>query len=252
MKLYGSWFSPFSRKISLALAHKGVETVFVDGLARENHAALRAVNPRGEVPTLVDADCVVVNSADILDYLDRVHPARPSYPADAKQRARARALERLSDTRVDAILVNCSYWNWAQRSDQPPEGLLAAGQEDLDSAFAEIETTLAARATPYAFGAEPGVVEFSLWPHLAALRALSFTLDEARFPETHAWFMKLRSEPLFRDDLATVRAFLPSFTSDSHETRRIFWRGDRIEWMLAHGFQDWFFEEIRADRVLWP
>lgn len=33
---------------------------------------------------------------------------------------------------------------------------------------------------------------------------------------------------------------------------RIVWRGDRIEWMLARGFHDWFFGEIGAGRVGWP
>jgi hypothetical protein len=36
------------------------------------------------------------------------------------------------------------------------------------------------------------------------------------------------------------------------EKRRIFWRGDRIEWMLARGFDAWFFNEIGEDRVAWP
>ena len=29
------------------------------------------------------------------------------------------------------------------------------------------------------------------------------------------------------------------------EKRRIFWRGDRIEWVLARGFHAWFFNEIK-------
>ena len=36
------------------------------------------------------------------------------------------------------------------------------------------------------------------------------------------------------------------------EKRRIFWRGDRIEWMVARGFHAWFFNEIKEERVAWP
>ena len=32
------------------------------------------------------------------------------------------------------------------------------------------------------------------------------------------------------------------------EKRRI----DRIEWMLARGFHEWFFNEIKEDQVAWP
>ena len=33
---------------------------------------------------------------------------------------------------------------------------------------------------------------------------------------------------------------------------RVVWRGERIEWMLARGFHEWFFAEIRAGRIGWP
>ena len=36
------------------------------------------------------------------------------------------------------------------------------------------------------------------------------------------------------------------------EREKIFWRGDRIEWILARGYHEWFFKEIEEDRVLWP
>lgn len=50
-----------------------------------------------------------------------------------------------------------------------------------------------------------------------------------------------------------MKAFLAAFIQgDSHERRKIFWRGDRIEWMLARGFHDWFAGEIAAERVIWP
>jgi hypothetical protein len=36
------------------------------------------------------------------------------------------------------------------------------------------------------------------------------------------------------------------------EKKRIFWRGDRIEWILARGFHAWFCKEIDEGRVMWP
>jgi hypothetical protein len=41
-------------------------------------------------------------------------------------------------------------------------------------------------------------------------------------------------------------------TNSDFERRKLFWRGDRIEWLLARGFHDWFFAEIKAGRTLWP
>ncbi|MEZ5893022.1 MAG: glutathione S-transferase family protein [Parvularculaceae bacterium] len=253
MKFYTNWFSPFARKVALALDYKGLERDTVDGLAHAHAAELKALNPRAEVPALVDDGLVVVNSSDILAYLDHRYPDRPPiYPADPALRVRARAVERLADARIDAILLDCSIWTWAKRDDAPPEGMFEAAQRDLDDAFAQIEKSFAAGGGDYMFGAAPGVAEFALWPHLSALRPLGFTLDADQFPKTHALLARLRSETAFRQDAARTGAFLKSVSAESHETTKIFWRGDRIEWLLARGFHKWFFKEIEEDRVLWP
>ena len=148
LTLFSNGFSPFARKVAMALEYKGLAYETVDGLTHANRERLLAVNPRAEVPVLVDGDVTVVNSSDIVAYLDLRHPERPIYPADLKARVEARALERLADTRVDAILLDCSIWTWAERHDPPLPGLKEAGQRDLDAIFARIEATLEGFADP--------------------------------------------------------------------------------------------------------
>ena len=80
IKLYDSSFSPFARKVRMVLEYKGLNYEAVDGLLKSNHAALKAVNGRIEVPALVDGDIVVVNSADIVACLDNRYPAKSVYP----------------------------------------------------------------------------------------------------------------------------------------------------------------------------
>ena len=47
--------------------------------------------------------------------------------------------------------------------------------------------------------------------------------------------------------------FMNAIGSNSDfERTKLFWRGDRIEWLLARGFHDWFLAEIKAGRTLWP
>src|ERR1700751_1952671 len=131
IKLYDSAFSPFARKVRMVLDHKGLDCETVDGLLKSNHDALKAVNGRIEVPALVDGDIVVVNSPDIVAYLEHRYPQMPVYPEGAAARVHARAWERLSDTFVDPSFVDVSYWKWAERPDQMPQGLLEAGAADL-------------------------------------------------------------------------------------------------------------------------
>src|SRR5271165_2096015 len=52
IRLYGSWLSPFARKVALALELKALPYDYVDGLLAENRAELHKLNPRGEVPVL--------------------------------------------------------------------------------------------------------------------------------------------------------------------------------------------------------
>ena len=77
--LYDSAFSPFARKVRMVLEHKRLEAEYVDGLLLENHDRLRAVNGRVEVPALTDGDLTVINSADIVAYLDHRYPSSASY-----------------------------------------------------------------------------------------------------------------------------------------------------------------------------
>jgi glutathione S-transferase len=252
LTLFSNGFSPFARKVAMALEYKGLKFETVDGLTHANRERLLAVNPRAEVPVLVDGDITVVNSSDILAHLDLAHPERPIYPVDLKARVAARALERLADTRVDAILLDCSIWTWAERKDPPLAGLHEAGQRDLEAIFARIERTLEGFATPLPFG-HWTIAEFAFWPHLAALRPLEFELDAGRFPRLAAWFAAMRHDPVFLADAQRTTAFMKAIGSNSDFERiRLFWRGDRIEWLLARGFHDWFFEEIKAGRTLWP
>jgi glutathione S-transferase len=252
LTFFTNGFSPFARKVAMALEYKGLAHETVDGLAHVNRERLIAVNPRAEVPVVVDGDVTVVNSSDIVDYLDRKNPERPVYPTDLKARVDARALERLADVRIDAILLDCSIWTWAERKDRPPAGLMEAGQRDLEKIFARIEETLSRYPSPLPFG-HPTVAEFTYWPHLAALRPLGFKLDVETYPRLAAWFAAMRQDPVCRNDAKRTADFMRTIsTNTSFEREKIFWRGDRIEWMLARGFHKWFVNEIESGRVLWP
>ena len=63
--LYDNAFSPFARKARLALAWKGIEHDVVDGLLREAHERLAAVNGRVEVPAIDHDGLIVVGSSEI-------------------------------------------------------------------------------------------------------------------------------------------------------------------------------------------
>ena len=127
--LFTNGFSPFARKVAMALEYKGLAYESVDGLSHRNQERLLAVNRRAEVPVLIDDDIQVVNSSDILAFLDQKYPERPIYPSDLKSRVEARALERLADARIDAIMLDCSIWSWAERNDRTERNFFLVNAE---------------------------------------------------------------------------------------------------------------------------
>src|SRR5688572_281026 len=100
--LYGSPISTFARKVAIGLELKGLTYELVDALTPDRREELRKLNPRLEVPVLKDDGLVIVNSSDILQYLDWRYPEKPLYPASVDERVVARAFERFADQRFDS------------------------------------------------------------------------------------------------------------------------------------------------------
>ncbi|KAB2919343.1 MAG: glutathione S-transferase family protein [Hyphomicrobiaceae bacterium] len=250
MTLYDNAFSPFARKVRMVLEHKGLRFETLDGLVPTNRAKLAAVNPRVEVPVLVDGEVGVVNSSDIVAYLEHRYPDRPVYPADPAARVAALAWERIADTLLDPILHDVSYSGFGFPDDMRPAGLLEAAREDLAPVYGDIERTLAGRE--FLCGAL-SIADFALFPHLTSVRLLDISFDGATHPRLHAWYKRLRQVDVCRADLDRTQAFLREVGPPNlQRPSRLVWRGDRIEWMLARGFHEWFVAEIAAGRVTWP
>lgn len=249
--LYDNGFSPFARKVRLALEWKAIPHAVVDGLALANRERLAEVNGRVEVPALDHDGVIVVGSSDIIAYLERGWPERPLYPRGGAAWVHARAWERCADTLIDPILINVSYWTWAQRDDAMPDGLLDAARRDLEVVHTAVERDLADRA--YVSDDALSIADVALFPHLTATRSFGLAHDPRRFPRLQDWISRVRRLEPFAADLQRVKAFLAEFVGgDAHERRKIFWRGDRLEWLLARGYHDWLTGEIRGERVLWP
>ena len=66
-------------------------------LYEPKHPEVLRVNPKRQVPVLIDGDLELFDSTQIFEYLETVKPDPALWPTDAKARARARLLEHKSD-----------------------------------------------------------------------------------------------------------------------------------------------------------
>ena len=97
MILYGFSHSGSTYRVRIALNLKGIAYErrslhpFRDG-GQQHASEYQRLNPLGVMPTLVDGDIVITQSAAILDYLDEVYPDPRLLPKTAAGRARVRSI----------------------------------------------------------------------------------------------------------------------------------------------------------------
>ena len=248
--LYDNPFSPFARKVRMVLRFKEVAFESIDALAVSERGRLLAVNPRAEVPVLADGEVIVANSADIVAYLEDRFPAPTLLPSSAELRAKSRRWQRIADTVLDAIIHDISLWAWPthRRGDQPPAGLLEAGRRDLEGVIAQLEDSI--EGADFLCG-DLSIADLALFPHISSLKLLGVPLDG--FRSVLRWNRKMRTLPLVQEDLEHVKRSavekLASGTSP-YEAVQVVWRGDRIEWLIAHGYWDWFRSELVSGRAI--
>ncbi len=254
LTLYDNAFSPFARKVRMVLRFKGVEYRSVDALALDEQDRLASVNPRAEVPVLVDGAIVVTDSADIVSYLEDRFPNPAVLPTGAELRAKARRWQRLADSVLDAIIHDISIWVWPthHRSDQPPKGLIEVGRRELRGVLVGLEESI--DASGFVCN-QLSIADFSLFPHVSSLKPLGILLEETEHPKLVGWNRRMRKQPAVQEDLEHIKqSAVEKFGSgrSPYEDEKIVWRGDRIEWLLAHGFQDWLFSELAHGRAVVP
>ena len=103
MKLYSGPLSMFGAKAEIAALEKelGVELIMVPfemkTLYQPKHPEVLRINPKRQVPVLIDGDLELFDSTQIFEYFEIVKPEPALWPSEAKERARARLLEHKSD-----------------------------------------------------------------------------------------------------------------------------------------------------------
>jgi len=103
MKLYSGPLSMFGAKAEIAAHEKGLafELIMVPfemkTLYQPKHPEVLRINPKRQVPVLIDGDVEIFDSTQIFEYFESIKPAPALWPAEPKARARARLLEHKSD-----------------------------------------------------------------------------------------------------------------------------------------------------------
>lgn len=101
-KLYMFSISPSCQRVFATFANKGVayDTVEVDISQAKRPEAFEKISPFGKVPVLEHNGRLVLESANIVQYIDDVWPEPPMMPADPAGRAYARQWIQYADREI--------------------------------------------------------------------------------------------------------------------------------------------------------
>ena len=244
--------SPYAQKVKIALYEKGVafETQLPDIVGGGNLEEFAALNPRLEVPTLIDGETVVFDSTVILEYIEDRWPTPPLLPKSPADRARVRMIEDVCDTYYEAI-------NWAlmevrafrRASGALADRLCARATEQTTGINAWLERKLG--AGPWFNGDTFG------WGDLAVVPAIAGASLNGNPPPAGsrlaAWFARAQERPSVVQTLTAAQDSLGGFEMlpqlvESGLFKREY-RDHRLEWMMRSGGAEIVLEGMRKGNI---
>jgi|JI6StandDraft_1071083.scaffolds.fasta_scaffold00435_29 glutathione S-transferase len=211
MKLYGSSFSPFVRKIMVYCAERGLpyelENITLDAVDPE---FLRA-SPLRKMPAMTHGDFAVSDSTAILTYLEKKHPDGAMLSADPADAARTVWFEEFADTLMSVVVFKCFFNRVVAPLFQRKPGnadLAAEGEEvDLPKLLDYLES-VAPDPGGFLVGGAFGIADIAV-----ASMAVNFDhacdgVDWSRWPRTRAWLDSVHARPSFAGIIAKEQAIL--------------------------------------------
>ena len=203
LTLYAGSGSPFAWRAQFALEHKALayELRMLSFSARDTRKPeFIALNPRHQVPVLIDSDFVLYESNAIVEYLDEAYPGRgaPLFPGDVRQRALIRRLIEEVDNyyyEATSLVLTQAFW---KKPEEREADKIAEGRKAVVE-----ESALFTRAMRGDFLAGPlSAADFALYPLVAALWRAEMKLpdlDAAGMvtPQLLAWKARIEALPYF-------------------------------------------------------
>lgn len=188
MKLYGYFRSSAAYRVRIALNLKKLpydqQSIHLtrDGGAQWSEA-FRAINPQKRVPALaLSTGEILLQSLAIIEYLDEVYPEHPLLPAEAIERAQARAIAQICACDIHPLnnLVAMNYLKGPLKHDQTEVDEWY--RHWVTQGFDAIEALL--KPGPYALGTHVTLADICLVPQV--FNARRFKVDMTKYPKITA------------------------------------------------------------------
>ena len=196
--------SPYAWKVWLALEHKQLpyiaKRMTFDG-GELKLPAFTAINPRGQVPALVDKGFAMYESAAILEYLEDCYPdsGAPLWPRQVQARAIARRRAAEVSSHIDPLNSVIFDLVFGSASATANVEALAAWKKSMSAELSRIEAWMEA---DYLAGSQLSGADFTLYPYVAFLGRIDARKPGNNLlalvpPKLGAWMKRIEALPYF-------------------------------------------------------
>jgi len=198
LRLWSWHLSPFSAKVRVAFAEKGIPLELVEVDPANRPARLRELNPNGRVPVLELDGAALRESTVICEWLEETHPDPPLWPSDVTERGVGRGLLRWVDDELTVnYFLSMRKATFGVDSTDHPD-VVTHMRERLVRRWPVTEELLGRRDGTWLLGGEkPTLADLAATP--LAVRVGRWTPelapDPERCPRTVAWLAALGERP---------------------------------------------------------
>jgi glutathione S-transferase len=192
---------PFSRKVRLVMAEKGIAVELMRENPWDRRDEFLDVNPAGETPVLVDSDLgiTLIGSQPIVEYFEETVEKTPMIHGDAVHRAEIRRLvewfdEKLFREAVEPLMAERMRKRLVSK-ESPDTRILRDAMRVGNNHLDYLDYLLDHRR--WLAGPSLSLADFTAAAHLSVIDYLG-ALDWRGHKQTKDWYAVMKSRPSFR------------------------------------------------------
>jgi glutathione S-transferase len=203
VKLYGTGYSPYVRKVLVALAEKGQAVEHIPLFFHDKDPAFQAASPLGKIPAFEDEGYRLADSSAILFYLEAKFPDPVLIPTEAKARGRAIWFDKYGDTEMFDSIIK-PFANRVvkpQLLGQPGDeaAITKALTEELPKIYDYLEAQISGA---YLVGDAFSIADISVVTGFHNLHLAGESVDAGRWPKLAKYVAGILARPSFATALA--------------------------------------------------
>jgi glutathione S-transferase len=197
MILFGSSVSPFTRKVLMYAAEKGITLENRPLSPHADNPEFMAASPLGRIPALQDGDYTLADSTAIINYLEAKYPQNPLIPAEPKARGKAIWFEEYADTVMSSVGSTIFLNRVVMPKFLGMPGNLALADEAAEKQVPPLFTYLekVAPAQGFLVGDALTVGDIAVTCMLINLNHGGVTIDAGKYPHLAAYYEQLTARP---------------------------------------------------------